>query len=346
MALSLDAFRIKHKMNLNSPLKEFCESKRDLHNGTFYILFIKNTIHYNALKVGNFYLYDKYIKETNQLEHSVEKFKSLLEHWDITKFGKLKVRVQAHSTFFWVFDGAHRLSILYYKQYFGNTIPIELCDVEFFSCVINKLKDSLRKTTQITHYNGWNNRTEFGYHSFNLFNISIPGQRNPLKRFERIKLHYSFKDKKVLDLGCNTGGMLVHIPEIQHGIGIDYDSNCIDFCNLLSSYLNYSCKLEFHVGDLNNFSVKSFCSTRNFQPDIVFLFSLGSWIKEWKKLYSDAFNLAKHILLETNNDTEGKEQLYFFISLGASVQCISFSSDDDSTGNIHRKTYLICNTKL
>jgi SAM-dependent methyltransferase len=341
MAVVLDAFRVKHLMKVSDPLKVFCDSKLDLNNGIFYVLKLENTFHYDAIKHDNFTLYKKYVEETKQTEHTVEKFQTLIRNFDVDKIEKIQARIQAHSDFYWVFDGAHRLCILKYKQLFGNTIPLKYIDLNFFDCVQKKMRELLKNTVNKPLENGWNNRTEFGYHSFDIFNIHIPGQRSPIKRFQKIKKYYDFSNKKVLDLGCNTGGMLFHIPEISHGIGVDLDDRCLEACAYFRKYLRFACRLDFFKNDLNKINVPMMCHTLNFQPDIIFLLSLGSWISNWKQLYEDCFSVSKTILLETNNDKEGYAQIVFFLDKGARITCVSVQSDDDITGNLGRKTYLI-----
>lgn len=346
MALSLDAFRVKHLMKVSQPIRDFCESKHDLRNGTFFVLHLQNTIHYDAITSNDFSLYKTYIDETKQPDHSVEQFQSLIQNFDLKNMKKVEARIQAHSDFYWVFDGAHRLSILKYKQLFGNTIPIEYVDLNFFECVQDKMRNLLKNTVDKPLANGWHNRTEFGYHSFDLFNIHIPGQRSPLKRFQKIKKYYDFTGKNVLDLGCNTGGMLFHIPEIAHGVGVDIDERCLEACAYFRKYLWFANKMNFFREDLNTLNVKNLCQSVDFAPDIIFLLSLGSWVTNWKALYEQCFDAANSILLETNNDREGYEQVMFFFEKGATITCVSTQSDDDSTGNFGRKTYLIQKNKV
>jgi hypothetical protein len=69
--------------------------------------------------------------------------------------------------------------------------------------------------------------------------------------------------------------------------------------------------------------------------------SLGSWVKDWRKLYINCIKQAKTIILETNNDTEGRPQLDLFKQYNCSIKLISTESRDDITGNIGRKTYII-----
>lgn len=77
--------------------------------------------------------------------------------------------------------------------------------------------------------------------------------------------------------------------------------------------------------------------------DVIFLLSLGSWIKNWRELYTQSLVYSDVIILETNNDIEGKPQLDFFKSLNCSITLLSDTSNDDTTGNYGRKTYILKN---
>jgi SAM-dependent methyltransferase len=220
-------------------------------------------------------------------------------------------------------------------------LPLSFVNIHFANCVLTALKNKLKQTTQKIHYNGWHNRLEHGYHSFHIFNFIVEGQRNPTKRLHKIRNYFDFKGKKVLDLGCNTGGMLFHLNDIHSGVGLDFDNNCIDFCNYLKYKVMFFNSLQFYVKDLNEFNCEEYCNTIKFKPDIIFLLSLGSWVKNWKDLYYSVAKLRTHILLETNNDKEGLPQIAFLIDLGAKVILVSNESDDDITDNVNRRTYLI-----
>lgn len=207
---------------------------------------------------------------------------------------------------------------------------------------ISSIKKYLKNTTNKNHYNNWNNRTYYGYSSFNIGNINIIGQRQPLLRLNKIKQFVDFNDKILIDFGCNCGGMIFHIPELKQAIGFDFDKNCIESCNHISSILKLKTLHTFNHQDLNNFDLQTYMTNNNIvSVDIILLLSLGSWIRNWRSLYNDAYQYSKQIILETNNDMEGEPQLELFISLGANIKLISDKSDDDTTGNIGRKTYLI-----
>ena len=44
--------------------------------------------------------------------------------------------------------------------------------------IINTVKLHLTNTTKQNHYNGWNNRTLYGYHSFKIDNIEDNVEEN------------------------------------------------------------------------------------------------------------------------------------------------------------------------
>lgn len=327
-------------MKLPPRLLQLVLASNPQQNGTYFILPIKDCIPFRALQSGDWTLYQEYLDATKQVScHSVDTFKALTETLDTAKMPPIELNLYEHTDYYWVQDGIHRLCILLQR---GIThIPLKYLSVTVFEKAQEQIREALRTTVGKTHYNGWNNRLECGYHSFDLFSMHIQGQRNPAKRLERIRPAYDFTGKRILDLGCNTGGMLLHIPEAAAGLGVDYDANCLRAAETIRDKFQFSSSLQFYQADLNRLSVPTLLSALDYDPDITFLLSIGSWVQTWRTLYRDAWNCSKAILLETNNDKEGAPQLEFFRELGGQIQCLSESSDDDCTGNLGRKTYLI-----
>lgn len=346
MSIPFSKFVVKHQYaNIPDNVRNYIQSKTTVNNGHYYVVPVDCSIHYDAVKRNDLGLYEEFMTATDPT-HTRDKFQELIDTFDIQKIGKIDVNVYSHSKSFWVQDGIHRLAILKHKQIFGDAIPVEYLNISVYKDVEDILKESLRKTVGHGFYNHWHNRLEFGYHSFDIFSFHVQGQRNPAKRFEKIRRFYDFTNKNVLDLGCNTGGMLFHIPEIARGIGIDYDETCINSCYTFRDWFMFACQLDFYKHDLNEFSCVDFCKSKQFKPDIVFLLSLGSWVKNWRSLYRDAFQVCDTVLLEINNVAEGAAQLDFFEKeLNATITLVSDSSDDDCTGNHGRKTYLVKKNK-
>ena len=203
-----------------------------------------------------------------------------------------------------------------------------------------KIKDLLSQTVGKAHYNGWNNRTTYGYHSYNIGSINIQGQRNPRKRISAFEKYVKLEEKTVVDFGCNVGSMLHHIPGIKKGIGLDFDKDCIFAASEISKILNLN-NLNFLQHDFDKDSYKSLLKVLPEIIDVSLLLSLGSWVASWRDLYSICLDKSKTIILEINNMQEGKSQLDFFESANKEIKEVKEASRDDSTGNLKRKTFII-----
>jgi len=204
----------------------------------------------------------------------------------------------------------------------------------------NQIKNELISTVGDNHYNGWNNRTSYGYHSYNIKDVDITGQRTPKIRLNSMREYLRFKNKNVLDLGCNVGSMLHHLDEIKQGLGFDYDIKCINAANNISRILDKP-NLRFQLHDFDKDRYENLKNKINFSPDIIFVLSLGSWVSSWKELYLTCLEYDSDIILEINNEDEGKPQIDFFKENNREPQLIIGNSLDDNTGNNNRKTYLI-----
>jgi len=204
----------------------------------------------------------------------------------------------------------------------------------------DKIKKELVKTVGVKRYNGWDNRTTYGYHSYKIGEVNIPGQRQPKIRLDGFKKYIEFADKVVIDFGCNVGAMLHHLPEIKLGVGFDYDENCINSANNIAKLINKD-NLSYHTHDFDKDGYDNLLNKITEKPNIILLLSLGSWVSTWRELYSLALEYDAQIILEINNEDEGKSQLDFFTNKGYEPKMIVNNSSDDLTGNNRRRTYLI-----
>ena len=339
MALPLDRILVRHWVRLNAKqVNDYCATipiiKKDLR--IFYVK-IKDCIHVNALKSCRYNIYEEYVTTANQKEHSVANFKQLITEWDPTKMGPIELTYDGVD--FFITDGVHRISILYLLNGEKAILPLHMCSITYSPSIIKEIDSALKLTTKTSHYNGWSNgRREHGYHSFSIYNIKFVGQRDPANRIAKMQKFYDFTNKSVLDLGCNTGGLLFHLFGIQKGVGVDFDETCIAAAKVIQNRLGLYPHLSFIQRDLQKEDTADLFSQKY---DVTFLLSMGSWVKNWKILYESALNCSSVVFLETNNDGEGKPQLDFFRERNCDVKLISESSDDDVTGNLGRKTYLI-----
>jgi hypothetical protein len=302
-----------------------------------YSVDIEDSIHYNAIKTNDYDIYNDLMHVTKQKEHTEENFKNLIQSWDENKCEK--INLDYDGKVFTVTDGVHRLSAMKHLGLITNSLPLKYVNITYEPNTVNEIEKLLKETTGIVHYNGWNNRTTYGYHSLNIFNINFEGQRNPSKRLEIMRKYYDFTNKKVIDLGCNSGGMLLHLFEIDSGIGFDFDSKCIDSANKITKLLGLHKNLKFDVLDLEKADIASVF--QEIKPDCIFLLSLGSWIKNWTSIYKSAVESKATIFLEVNNNNEGVPQLKLFSDMGCKILKISESSDDDITNNRLRAMYMI-----
>ena len=180
-----------------------------------------------------------------------------------------------------------------------------------------------------------------GYHTLELKNLHLPGQRHPRERFKIVP--FDFKGKTVLDIGCNQGGMLFEISDrIAHGIGIDYDHRVVNAANKVRSYTDTK-NLDFYVFNLEK---ENLDLIRDFLPakkiDIVFLLAICMWIKNWRQVIDLTRSISDNLLFESNGtQAQQDEQVEYLRQRYKQVRQLSEQSQDDSSQKA-RKLYL-CN---
>lgn len=342
MSLPFDKILIKHWVRSHANKVEHLFNSENVVKKDFrmYYVKIKDSIHYRALLNNDYVAYNEYINTACQLEHSEEKFKKLTHNFNFNNLDKIKIKYDGQH--FCILDGVHRTSILFLIREIHkiNGLSIKFLSIEYPDYFAKEIGEALIKTTETKHYNGWcNSRKEYGYHSFNIQNLVFIGQRDPIKRLTEMRKFFDFTGKYVLDFGCNSGGMLFHLFEISKGLGIDFDSNCINACNLIKERLAIFDNIDFIKRDIQKEEIIDIFNRG--KPDVIFLLSLGSWLKNWGYLYETVAKNTDVIFLETNNDDEGAPQIDFFKNLGWSIDLVIEKSLDDCTNNTLRKTYII-----
>jgi 2-polyprenyl-3-methyl-5-hydroxy-6-metoxy-1,4-benzoquinol methylase len=201
---------------------------------------------------------------------------------------------------------------------------------------INKIKNMLRyTTTSKTSYNG--KGFEGGYHTLNICDTVIPGQRKPDDRIRNVP--YDFKNKTVLDIGSNQGGMLYSVHDkINEGVGIDFDYRLVNVANRIKSSHQYN-NINFYVFDLNKEDFNLINNLSSSTYDIVFLLSVCMWIDTWRELCTWCATNIKSCLFETNGSaTQQDEQVALLLTLYSKVALINKKSSDDP-GKAKRRLY-------
>jgi hypothetical protein len=318
---------------------------------------ISQSLHYMFLKKPESYTnhYLKYIEMTNQLEHSLEKFIELRSDFSLELLRANPIQlIYLGDGEYQVVDGFHRLAL--YSWFTGKkSIPHEyLTGLVSNEIKLNsgKVEVRLRKALARIHnqgfYNSWAIGRDFeaGYHGFQLFGFKVKGQRDNSKRLIHLCSNIDLNERRILDLGCNSGGFLFHIPIVDFAIGLDFDKNAIAFANLLKKSIEIfdpelASRYEFKQIDLNKMTPAELTKTIiKKKIDLVLLLSMGSWLNNWKEIYGTVAMSEIEILLETNNDSDGFREIEFLESFEYVCRLISTASVDDNSGNIGRKTYL------
>lgn len=204
---------------------------------------------------------------------------------------------------------------------------------------------NLENTVNIIKYVKENNTSysgkhiDIGYHSIELNGQYYRGQRDCLKRLEYCKKEYDFNGKNVLDIGCCIGGMLFPLSSmINYGCGIDYNFRNINAGNAIKDYKKIS-NLSFYLFDLDREN-HEFITNFIHDIDVVFLFSVCMWIKNWKKLIDFICLKTKVLFIETNGSSvQQEEQIdYCKIKFNCVKNLYEKSLDDNGTQN--RKLYV------
>lgn len=216
------------------------------------------------------------------------------------------------------------------KKYEGNDM-----DIDKVLGLLNYAKTS-GKSYNGSFYNS-------AYHSLDLKGHYFRGQRECNLRLKKIP--YDFKDKVVLDIGCNVGGMLHSLSDkVNKGIGIDYDYRLINAANAIKT-INSSNNLSFYIFDLENEDlnlINNYILSSKEKVDICFLLSICMWIKNWKEVIRFVTEISDNLLFETNGtDEQQLEQIEELKKYYNNIQLIERVSNDDP-GQPHR-ILILCN---
>jgi len=172
-------------------------------------------------------------------------------------------------------------------------------------------------------------RYPMGYHSLKLRGRYFKGQRECSQRLADVP--YDFNSKVVLDLGCNSGGMLhVLADRILAGVGVDSESRYVNAANIIKS-LNGASNLHFFTFDLES---EPLSLIDNFildgHVDICFLLSVCMWLENWRNIIRHTATLSPTLLFESNGeDEQQREQVAFLTACFRKVQLVNSKSVDD-----------------
>jgi len=177
-----------------------------------------------------------------------------------------------------------------------------------------------------------------GYQSM----YGMKGQRDTDQRLMTLREHLDFKDKRVLDIGCNIGAMLHGISrDICLGVGIDKDPKCINAANLISKCAR-SDNLSFYTFDLDKEPLDLIDNLCMFRPtiDICFFLSMAMWVKNWEDVIHFCWGRYATLVYESNGKIKFQNaQEKYLRSIYKNVECVQRSSPDDP-GQKKRRLYI------
>ena len=134
----------------------------------------------------------------------------------------------------------------------------------------------------------------------------IIGKRDPLARLQGLNL--SFHGKRVLDLGCNAGGMLMpNAWSVREGIGVDFDEALVSAATQISNSLACN-RLHFHKFDLLRWPLDQILDKQKSCDrcgwDIITMYSLTSWLPNWRDVIGWAIRHSRVVVIEVNSKSK------------------------------------------
>ena len=141
-----------------------------------------------------------------------------------------------------------------------------------------------------------------GYHTLRLGDEEIKGQRDPRERLK--KLNIDFSGLRVIDIGCNQGGVLFAIAsDLKWGVGLDFDYRLINCCTKLSESNQTKDKISFYCFNIDKDPhklIRDFLPDQTAKVDVIFLLAVCMWVEKWKELIEFCTNLTDCLVFESN----------------------------------------------
>lgn len=134
---------------------------------------------------------------------------------------------------------------------------------------------------------------EYTYHTTYLDGKKYDGMRNCVDRLNKM---YFNPRCRILDLGCNMGGMLWPLRlYFNAAYGLDRDVNCYNFCKNLSKVYNVDDKMAFNL-----FNLKDIGSLDLGEFDVIFFLALTQHLDNWKECIKWIHEHGKILFIEYN----------------------------------------------
>lgn len=178
------------------------------------------------------------------------------------------------------------------------------------------------------------------YSSFSLRNFIVTGeesQRNTMARFEKFCIYENdIKNKTVLDVGSNIGGILLGLTRygLKTGIGLEIDVEKVNFSNKLARF-NKINDVNFFKQDIEE---ENFIEEYDDKFQVVFCLAVLEHLKDKDSLFSFLSKVCLETLyLEGNENTSTSYvENKLFIAGFKDITFLGFSADEKNIGNNKR----------
>ena len=146
------------------------------------------------------------------------------------------------------------------------------------------------------------------------------------------KLEIDFSGLRVLDIGCNQGGVLFAIAsDIKWGVGLDFDYRLINCCTKLSDLNKMKAKLSFYCFNIDKDPhelILDFLPEQTAQVDVIFLLAVCMWVDKWKELIDFCGRISNCLVFETNGLPEVQEaQIAYLKQRFASIRMVDYDAE-------------------
>lgn len=191
----------------------------------------------------------------------------------------------------------------------GKAVPIRYVYKRSSLALLNGEEYEIAQVKNMINYCKTTRSSDFdfdaGYHHVNIKRTEIIGRRNPKSRLDA--LGFDFKDKVVLDIGCNQGAMVFALAgTVKQAIGLDYEGKVINVCNVVKKLNGYR-NVDFYLFDIDN---DPHDNILDFIPesgvDVVFLLAVCKHVKKWRELIDFVAQLSPAVIFEANGSEDEK----------------------------------------
>jgi acetyltransferase-like isoleucine patch superfamily enzyme/predicted RNA methylase len=153
-------------------------------------------------------------------------------------------------------------------------------------------------------------QNKYIYSTFDLKHLSVDkksGQRNIKKRIQEFGIHLNdIKNKNVLDIGSNIGGILCEITKMKpkSALGLEYDNEKVIISNRISRLNNLDSQLNFIQKDVES---DDFIQNFKKEYEVVFCLAVIEHLKNKERFIDKLGEICTGILYFEGNSGTNKE---------------------------------------